>query len=130
MTTLFTQNDEYFSAMTIFSLAQIVITVNHVIQKPTEADQNTNRPLKGIEENLDQYYVLKCLSQSSFIVGVCQARIKNDIKRVWISQLAIEPGYQVSYLWQYGLWSFPGRDTKLERFLAKNQLLSNEIIEF
>ena len=38
MTTLFTQNDEYFSAMTIFSLAQIVITVNHVIQKPTEAD--------------------------------------------------------------------------------------------
>ena len=26
-------------------------------------------------------------------------------------------------LWQYRLWSFQGRDTKLERFLAKNQLL-------
>ena len=25
-------------------------------------------------------------------------------------------------LWQYRLWSFQGRDTKLERFLAKNQL--------
>ena len=33
-------------------------------------------------------------------------------------------------LWQYGLWSFQGRDTKLENVLAKNQLLSNEIIEF
>jgi hypothetical protein len=25
-------------------------------------------------------------------------------------------------LWQYRLWSFQGRDTNLERFLAKNQL--------
>ena len=33
-------------------------------------------------------------------------------------------------LWQYRLWSFQGRDTNLERFLVKNQLLSNEIIEF
>ena len=33
-------------------------------------------------------------------------------------------------LWQYRLWSFRGRNTKLERFLAKNQLLSNETIEF
>ena len=31
-------------------------------------------------------------------------------------------------LWQYRLWSFQGRDTKLERFVAKNQLMSNEII--
>ena len=30
-------------------------------------------------------------------------------------------------LWQYRLWSFQGRNTKLERFLAKNQLQSNEI---
>ena len=33
-------------------------------------------------------------------------------------------------LWQYRLWSFQGRDTKLERFLAKNQLYSNEITKF
>ena len=25
-------------------------------------------------------------------------------------------------VWQYRLWSFQGRDTKLERVLAKNQL--------
>ena len=25
-------------------------------------------------------------------------------------------------VWQYRLWSFHGSDTKLERFLAKNQL--------
>ena len=30
---------------------------------------------------------------------------------------------------QYWLRSFQGRDTKLERILAKNQLQSNEIIE-
>ena len=35
-----------------------------------------------------------------------------------------------SPLWHYRLWSFQGRDTKLERFLHKNQLQSNEIIEF
>ena len=33
-------------------------------------------------------------------------------------------------LWHFRLWSFPGRDTKLERFLAKNQLYSNEITKF
>ena len=30
-------------------------------------------------------------------------------------------------LWHSQLWSFQGMDTKLERFLAKNQLYSNEI---
>ena len=33
-------------------------------------------------------------------------------------------------LWQCRVWRLQGRDTKLERFLAKNQLESNEIIEF
>ena len=31
------------------------------------------------------------------------------------------------WLWQYWLWSFQWRDTKLERFLAKKPLYSNEI---
>ena len=33
-------------------------------------------------------------------------------------------------VWQYRLWSFQGRDTKLERFWAKNQLYSNKITKF
>ena len=33
-------------------------------------------------------------------------------------------------LWQYRLWSFQGRDKKSERFLAINQLHSNEITKF
>ena len=37
---------------------------------------------------------------------------------------------RIQWLWQYRLWSFQGRDTKLEEFLAKNQLQSNEIIKF
>ena len=35
-----------------------------------------------------------------------------------------------STLWHFRLWSFQGKDTKLERFLAKNQLYSNEITKF
>ena len=33
-------------------------------------------------------------------------------------------------LWHFRLWSFQGRDTKLERFLSKNQLYSNKITKF
>ena len=33
-------------------------------------------------------------------------------------------------LWQYRLRSFQERNTKLERLLPENELLSNEIIEF
>ena len=33
-------------------------------------------------------------------------------------------------VWQYRLWSFHGRYSKLERFLVKNQLHSDEIIDF
>ena len=33
-------------------------------------------------------------------------------------------------VWHFRLWSFQGRDTKLESFLTKNQLYSNEITKF
>ena len=32
-------------------------------------------------------------------------------------------------LWHYRLWSFQGKDTKLERFLAKNQCTQKEFFE-
>ena len=31
-------------------------------------------------------------------------------------------------VWQYGLWSFQTGDTKLERFLPKNQLTERELL--
>ena len=34
-----------------------------------------------------------------------------------------QKGQAIWTLWQYQLWSFQGKDTKLERFLAKNQFL-------
>ena len=38
---------------------------------------------------------------------------------------------QVSSLWQYGLWSFQrGGDTKLERFLPKNQHTQRILLNF
>ena len=36
----------------------------------------------------------------------------------------------VCKVWQYGLWSFQTGDTKLERFLPKNQHTQKKIIEF
>ena len=33
-------------------------------------------------------------------------------------------------LWQYRLLSFQGRDTKLERFLAKNQYTQGKLVNF
>ena len=39
-------------------------------------------------------------------------------------------GLGLGNLWHFRLWSFQGRDTKLERFLAKNQVYSNEITKF
>ena len=37
---------------------------------------------------------------------------------------------QKSVLWQYQLWSFQERDTKLERFLAKNQHTQRKSLNF
>ena len=33
-------------------------------------------------------------------------------------------------LWQYGLWSFQTGDTKLERFLPKNQHTQRKLLNF
>ena len=33
-------------------------------------------------------------------------------------------------VWQYRLWSFQGRDAKLERFLAKNQHTQRKLLNF
>ena len=33
-------------------------------------------------------------------------------------------------IWQYGLWSFQMGDTKLERFLPKNQLTQRKLLNF
>ena len=33
-------------------------------------------------------------------------------------------------LWQYGLWSFQTGDTKLERFLPKNQHTKRKLLNF
>ena len=33
-------------------------------------------------------------------------------------------------LWQYGLWSFQTGDTKLERFLPKNQHMHRKLLNF
>ena len=33
-------------------------------------------------------------------------------------------------IWQYGLWSFQAGDTKLERFLLKNQHTQRKLLNF
>ena len=34
------------------------------------------------------------------------------------------------HLWQYGLWTFQAGDTKLERFLPKNQRALRKLLNF
>ena len=56
---------------------------------------------------------------------------KLEITHSMMSQMKIKSPDQRHYsLWHSRLWSFKERDTKLERFLAKNQLYSNEITKF
>ena len=55
------------------------------------------------------------------------------VNRVLIGKLG--DGYSVvdimgCLVWHFRLCSFQGRDTELKRFLAKNQLYSNEITKF
>ena len=56
-----------------------------------------------------------------------------SIANVWVfldKQKSPQTRNNTKNLWQYRLWSFSrGRDAKLERFLAKNLLQSNKIIE-
>ena len=47
-------------------------------------------------------------------------RVGNQKKRVWA----------VCRIWQYGLWSFQMGDTKLERFLPKNQHAQRKLLNF
>ena len=39
-------------------------------------------------------------------------------------------GFESCTLWQYRLWSFQGRDTKLESFWAKNQHIQRKLFKF
>ena len=44
--------------------------------------------------------------------------------------LNLEINKRTCEIWQCRSWSIQGKDTKLESFLAKNQLQSNEITKF
>ena len=59
---------------------------------------------------------------------------EGDLKRVHWPDEYLVPFHndcQATWqLWQYGLLSFQGGDLKLEIFLAKHQLYSNEITKF
>ena len=39
-------------------------------------------------------------------------------------------GLQTWKVWQYGVWSFQTGDTKLERFLPKNQHIQRKLLNF
>ena len=52
----------------------------------------------------------------------------NVLEILTTSQYNVHVNEQKNNIWQYRLWKFQGRDTKLERFWTKNQLKSSEII--
>ena len=56
-----------------------------------------------------------------------------SIANVWVfldKQKSPQTRNNTKNLWQYRLSSFQERDAKLESFLAKNQLYSNEVTKF
>ena len=84
-------------------------------------------PFSGLDTSKEHEYVL--LEE---VVSPGSSNINNNSPLMPTGPKQRMVGMQEMPLqvWQYRLWSFQGRDTKLERFLSKNQLESNEIIEF
>ena len=71
------------------------------------------------------------LEKTANLVAHIETIFQSQSQASWLNPLFwLKKLNRKGKLWQHGLWSFQGRDTKLERFLAKNQLHSNEIIEF
>ena len=56
--------------------------------------------------------------------GAVTLKILQDLKAI-INRYLIQ-----CELWQYGLWSFQTRGTKLERFLPKNQHTQRKLLNF
>ena len=60
--------------------------------------------------------------------GVYECQISTNPISTFYVRLKVRPGGKTNNfgliypIWQYRLWSFQGRDKKLEKFLAKNQL--------
>ena len=54
----------------------------------------------------------------NFFMNICTTS-KNGLS---VSRVSTQIGHYAKQLWQYRLWIFQERDTKLEMFLAKNQL--------
>ena len=63
------------------------------------------------------------------IENLSDGRIKTD--QLGQKELSNGPTTNVSSrLWQYRLWSFQGRNTKLERILHKNQHTQRKFLNF
>ena len=64
---------------------------------------------------------------------VIQCGRHNDIFKLWLqwrSRVRTKNMYLHCTIWHYRLWSFKTRDTKLERFLHKNQHTQRKLLNF
>ena len=68
--------------------------------------------------------MLLITSKATDMSYIVQAKVSKQHKLQFIAI------YRHQQVLQYRLWSFQGGDIKLERFLAKSQLYSNEITKF
>ena len=83
------------------------------------APDNSNKPRNSanmVMDNIDDSVYANFLDQE--IIADTYSSLQRGTSRVR------------QHLWHSRLWSFQRRDTKLEKFLAKNQLYSNEITKF
>ena len=70
------------------------------------------------------------LSYQHGLPSMCCSHFLARIGKLFELLLYQNISWYVSWLWQYRLGSFQERDTKLERFLANNQLYSNKTTKF
>ena len=78
------------------------------------------------------YHVFKSWKQIPFTSQFFWPQIP---KNLWITTIERKypkiSFYELTYsLWHYGLWSFQTGDTKLERFLPKNQHTQRKLLSF
>ena len=74
------------------------------------------------QKRTEPHLSMSWMMDAGMFTGYLRGNRSGGISNLW--------GLYVFPQWHFGLWSFQGRDTKLERFLAKNQLYSNEITKF
>ena len=82
-------------------------------------------------ENILEKFGPRCVLWKEFLVASIKVKQTSMIPILFTGCFELS-GLDLFWtdLWQYGLWSFQAEDTKLERFLHKNQHSQRKLLNF